>query len=148
MRRGPYPTATRSSHDAVVTLEALTCGYDGRPVFRDVSLTLPAGQVIGLVGPNGSGKTTLLKAILGLMRPWRGRVRHRGGGHQPPPALHAQLRSGPLGQRAWQHTGGSVDDRRGRPRRWSDDHRGSMPGADDALPVAVVQQLAIPGLDG
>ena len=75
MRRAPHPTATRSSHDAVVTLEALTCGYYGHPVFRDVSLTLPAGQVVGLVGPTRSGKTTLLRAILGLVRPGRGRVR-------------------------------------------------------------------------
>jgi zinc/manganese transport system ATP-binding protein len=74
MRPAPHPTATHSSHDAVVALEALTCGYHGRPVFRDVSLTLPAGQVVGLVGPTGSGKTALLKAIIGLVRPWRGRV--------------------------------------------------------------------------
>ena len=72
MRQAPYPTAACSSHDAVVTLEALTCGYHSRPAFRDVSLTLPAGQVTGLVGPPGSGETTLLKAILGLVRPWRG----------------------------------------------------------------------------
>jgi zinc/manganese transport system ATP-binding protein len=69
MRPAPHPTATRSSHDAVVTLEALTYGYHGRPVFRDVSLTLPPGQVICLVGPTGGSKTTLLKAILGLVRP-------------------------------------------------------------------------------
>jgi zinc/manganese transport system ATP-binding protein len=75
MRPAPQPTATHSSHDAVAALEALTCGYHGRPVFRDVSLTLPAGQVVGLVGPTGSGKTALLKAIIGLVRPWRGRVR-------------------------------------------------------------------------
>jgi len=75
LRQAPHPTSTLARDDAVVTLEALTCGYHGRPVFQDVSLTLPAGQVVGLVGPTGSGKTTLLKAILGLVRPWRGRVR-------------------------------------------------------------------------
>jgi hypothetical protein len=41
MRRAPHLTATCSSQDAVVTLEALTCSYHGRPVFRDVSQTLP-----------------------------------------------------------------------------------------------------------
>ena len=87
MRWAPHPTATCSSHDAVVTLEALTCGYHGRPVFRDVSLTLPAGQVIGLVGPTGSGKTTLLKAILGLVRPWCGHVRLFG---QPVSRAHGR----------------------------------------------------------
>ncbi|WP_022899301.1 ATP-binding cassette domain-containing protein [Humibacter albus] len=47
---------------------------EGRGVVRDrgrfrlgpVDLTLPRGQVMGLVGPNGSGKTTLIKAILGM----------------------------------------------------------------------------------
>jgi zinc/manganese transport system ATP-binding protein/zinc transport system ATP-binding protein len=65
--------------EMVVTVDSLTCGYQRKSVFRDVSLTLHAGQVAGLVGPTGSGKTTLLKALLGLVRPWRGEVRVFGG---------------------------------------------------------------------
>jgi zinc/manganese transport system ATP-binding protein len=60
---------------AVVTLESLTCGYRGQPVFQDVTCTVLAGQMAGLVGPTGCGKTTLLKAVLGLIRPWQGAVR-------------------------------------------------------------------------
>lgn len=42
------------------------------------SLSLPRGQVIGLVGPNGAGKTTLLDAIVGLRTPTSGEVRTLG----------------------------------------------------------------------
>jgi ABC-type Mn2+/Zn2+ transport system ATPase subunit len=49
-------------------------GYDGRPAIEAISFDLPAGSLAGLAGPNGSGKSTLLKAVLGLVRPWRGRI--------------------------------------------------------------------------
>lgn len=42
------------------------------------ALTLPRGQVIGLVGANGAGKTTLLDAIVGLSTPTSGRIRTLG----------------------------------------------------------------------
>jgi zinc/manganese transport system ATP-binding protein len=64
-----------SADEVVASLQAVTCGYRRRPVFRDVTLRLRAGQLAGLVGPTGSGKTTLLKALLGLVRPWQGQVR-------------------------------------------------------------------------
>ena len=38
----------------------------GRPVLRDVNVSINSGELVGLVGPNGAGKTTLLRAILGL----------------------------------------------------------------------------------
>jgi zinc/manganese transport system ATP-binding protein len=63
------------SGEVVASLQSVTCGYHRHPVFRDVTLTLHAGQLAGLVGPTGSGKTTLLKALLGLVRPWQGAVR-------------------------------------------------------------------------
>ena len=46
--------------------------------LRDVSLTLPGGSIMGLIGENGAGKTTTLKAILGLIRPDGGTVKVLG----------------------------------------------------------------------
>ncbi|MFD4509657.1 ABC transporter ATP-binding protein [Streptomyces sp. NPDC058457] len=45
-----------------------------RPALDDVSLTLPLGRIIALVGENGSGKTTLVKLLAGLYQPDRGRI--------------------------------------------------------------------------
>jgi zinc/manganese transport system ATP-binding protein len=70
-----HPAANQVLDGGVVaSLESVTCGYRRQPIFRDVTLRLQAGQLAGLVGPTGSGKTTLLKALLGLVRPWQGRV--------------------------------------------------------------------------
>jgi ABC-type polysaccharide/polyol phosphate transport system ATPase subunit len=46
--------------------------------LRDVSIEVPQGQTLGLIGPNGSGKTTLLKVVSGILRPTEGRVAVRG----------------------------------------------------------------------
>ncbi|MAE62088.1 MAG: hypothetical protein CMJ49_12110 [Planctomycetaceae bacterium] len=48
------------------------------PVVQEVSVPVQAGRVHALIGPNASGKTTLVKLMLGLLRPWRGRVRLGG----------------------------------------------------------------------
>ncbi len=66
------------SGEVAVAFASVTCGYHDKPVFRDLSLALQAGQLAGLVGPTGCGKTTLLKTLLGLVRPWRGEVRVLG----------------------------------------------------------------------
>lgn len=47
----------------------------GRPVLRDVELTVAAGEFVAVAGPNGGGKTTLLRLALGLERPTGGSVR-------------------------------------------------------------------------
>lgn len=54
--------------------EALTLGYPGRVVIRDLTLSLPPGRVTAIVGPNGCGKSTLLRALARLIRPIGGRV--------------------------------------------------------------------------
>ncbi|MEU3734654.1 ABC transporter ATP-binding protein [Streptomyces sp. NPDC033538] len=63
----PYP----------VTVEGLTFAYPGaeEPVLRDVSLTIPAGGSLALVGATGAGKTTLAALIAGTGTPQAGTVR-------------------------------------------------------------------------
>ena len=59
----------------VLDLQGLGKSYDGRPLIRDFSTQLRAGERIGIVGPNGVGKTTLLRMILGEEMPDEGEVK-------------------------------------------------------------------------
>ena len=52
----------------------LAKAYGGRPVVKDVSLEISAGEIVGLLGPNGAGKTTCFYTIVGLIRADAGRV--------------------------------------------------------------------------
>lgn len=63
--------------DTVLTVSGLMKFYNkgGVPALNNISLSLPAGRIVGLLGPNGSGKTTLLKLIAGLLTSDRGSVR-------------------------------------------------------------------------
>jgi phospholipid/cholesterol/gamma-HCH transport system ATP-binding protein len=57
-----------------VVVEGLTKSFGRQQVWRDVSLTLPAGEISVMLGPSGTGKTVFLKSLVGLVRPERGRV--------------------------------------------------------------------------
>ena len=59
-----------------IALEDVSFHYHGAstPSLRSVSLTLPAGSVVALVGENGAGKSTLVKLLTGLYRPTGGRI--------------------------------------------------------------------------
>jgi ATP-binding cassette subfamily F protein 3 len=63
----------------VLHLEGVAMGFDDQELFREVDLTLRAGERIALVGPNGSGKTTLARLIVGELEPQAGRVRLGAG---------------------------------------------------------------------
>jgi zinc transport system ATP-binding protein len=61
----------------LVHINHLTFGYTHEPVLEDVDLKIFDNDFIGVIGPNGGGKTTLLKAILGLIRPQKGKIYFR-----------------------------------------------------------------------
>ena len=60
--------------EAVFAAEHLCKEYRHTAALRDVTITIPRGQIYGLIGENGAGKTTLLRILCGLTRPTRGRV--------------------------------------------------------------------------
>jgi ATP-binding cassette, subfamily B, bacterial len=68
----PAPDALREG----IVFEHVTFAYPGttEPVLRDVSLTLPAGTVVAIVGENGAGKTTLVKLLSKFYQPDAGRI--------------------------------------------------------------------------
>jgi manganese/zinc/iron transport system ATP- binding protein len=68
---------TSGSRDSAAPLAVsdVTVAYHRKPVIWDVGFEVPAGSLVGIVGPNGSGKTTLLKAVMDLVPRASGRVR-------------------------------------------------------------------------
>src|SRR5213075_662601 len=61
----------------VVELDHVVIGYDKQPVLENVSLAIPFGARIGLLGCNGEGKSSLIKAIAGKLEPMSGELRAR-----------------------------------------------------------------------
>ena len=68
------PPVASPPTSGVVSVHDLWVGYDHTPALEALSFDLPAGSLVGVAGPNGSGKSTLLKTLLGLLKPWRGRI--------------------------------------------------------------------------
>lgn len=58
----------------LLDVQAVTGGYGQMTVLRDLSITVPQGRSVGLLGPNGHGKTTLLRTISGLQRATAGSI--------------------------------------------------------------------------
>lgn len=66
---------TVHSGQDVLQIDALTVGYDERPILSGVSVRLRRGDRAVLIGENGAGKSTLIRCIAGQLRPWSGTVR-------------------------------------------------------------------------
>ena len=60
--------------DNILDCVHLTKVYSGVRALDNVTVSFPAGKIIGLLGPNGSGKTTLIKLIAGLLVPTAGNL--------------------------------------------------------------------------
>lgn len=61
-----------------VSLRHVSVSYHGTKALQNVSLDIPSGKIIGLLGPSGAGKTTLMRVIVGRQRPDRGAARVLG----------------------------------------------------------------------
>jgi zinc transport system ATP-binding protein len=59
---------------AAIEIENVTFSYTREPVLRNVSLSVPAEEFLGIVGPNAGGKSTLIKLVLGLLEPDSGTI--------------------------------------------------------------------------
>lgn len=72
------PDDTRGSRHSdarpVLEVEDLVVGYTDVDILHGVNLRVRSGEVVSIIGPNGAGKSTLVKAVVGLLRPHRGRV--------------------------------------------------------------------------
>jgi len=78
--------ATRIDGEEVLKLEEVSVWLSGRQVLREISFTLRAAEMTGLIGSNGAGKTTIFRVILGLQRASEGRIWMSGrtrSGRQP-----------------------------------------------------------------
>jgi manganese transport system ATP-binding protein len=71
----PEPTRAALQGFAGIAVDHLSVGYNGRPAVVDVTLSLQAASICGLVGMNGAGKSTLFKALMGFLKPSSGSIR-------------------------------------------------------------------------
>lgn len=60
--------------DTMVELRGVTCGYGDRIILQDISLVVPKGKVVALMGTSGGGKTTVLRLIGRQISPMQGQV--------------------------------------------------------------------------
>ena len=61
----------------MLTIDSLDASYGSIRVLKKVSLKVPAGEVVSIIGANGAGKSTLLKSISGLMKNRTGRILYK-----------------------------------------------------------------------
>ncbi len=66
--------ASYESKIPALVMDGVSFSYGKQQVLHDVSLTVPVGRSVAIVGPSGSGKSTLLSIVLGLLKPDAGRI--------------------------------------------------------------------------
>jgi ABC-2 type transport system ATP-binding protein len=70
------PTGNRvqESSAALVHVDGATKKFGYKVALKDVSFSVPCGQICGLLGPNGAGKTTLFRLLMGILKATEGKL--------------------------------------------------------------------------
>ena len=58
----------------MITVDGLTFGYTKTPFLKNISFSVPEGEILGFLGPSGAGKSTLQKILIGMLPRYEGRV--------------------------------------------------------------------------
>lgn len=58
----------------LLTLKNIVAGYGNITALKGISLSVPEGKIVTLIGANGAGKSTTMKTIMGLMKPSEGEI--------------------------------------------------------------------------
>ena len=61
-------------HPPYIEFENITKKFNNNLVLDNLSLTIPYGEITGIIGPSGSGKTTMLSLLVGFIKPTKGRI--------------------------------------------------------------------------
>ncbi len=69
---------SKPNAEPIIEINELNVSFGRQDVLRDISLSVPAGQTLAIIGESGCGKTVLLKTIIGLVRPTKGYVKFDG----------------------------------------------------------------------
>ena len=71
------PVSVKDSRDPIdsLTLDEVTCGYEGHAVIKGLSARFERGDCVAILGPSGAGKTTLIRLLLKVIAPMSGSVR-------------------------------------------------------------------------
>src|SRR5256885_16709301 len=60
--------------ESLVSVQQVTKRFGSKTALRDISFSVPTGQICGLLGPNGAGKTTLFRLLMGILKATYGKL--------------------------------------------------------------------------
>jgi len=128
----------------LLQVDGLSVQFGRQQVLRDISLDLPAGQTLAVLGESGCGKTVLLKTMIGLVRPTQGTVRFEGrslAAMRDRDLAHLRTRYGFVFQGAALFDSLSIADNIAFPLR---EHTRLTPAETDEIVASLLDEVGLP----
>jgi len=128
----------------LLQVDNLSVQFGRQQVLRNISLDLPPGQTLAVLGESGCGKTVLLKTMIGLVRPTRGEVRFEGkalSGLRDRDLAHLRTRYGFVFQGAALFDSLSIADNIAFPLR---EHTRLKPAETDEIVGSLIDEVGLP----